>query len=58
MQPNTAHLIDRADELVVELQRIMLELDSRSRLNLGANLERIARLAEVRAVDQPDRADA
>jgi hypothetical protein len=41
-------LTDRAELLVVELQQIMLQLDSDNRLNLGVNLERIARLAEVR----------
>jgi hypothetical protein len=41
-------LISRAELLVVELQQIMLRLDGLNRLNLGVNLEHIARLAEVR----------
>src|SRR5207237_1001167 len=41
-------LIDRADELVVELQQIMLQLDGLNRLNLGINLAHIAPLAEAR----------
>jgi hypothetical protein len=41
-------LIDQAEVMLVELQRIMLQLDPRNRTNLGANLEHIARLAEVR----------
>jgi hypothetical protein len=41
-------LIDRAEVLVGELQQIMLQLDGLNRLNLGVNLDHIARLAEVR----------
>src|SRR4051794_30365887 len=41
-------LISRAELLVVELQHDLLEFDARNRSNLGVNLERIARLAEVR----------
>jgi hypothetical protein len=45
---NDVPLIDRAEAMLVELQQIMLDIDSRNRTNIQVNLEHIARIGEVR----------